>query len=205
MLDNESQVVTVDLKADKNLTEFKEPLKLTFDLSKANLEDSSNLTLAQYKLNDDNTLILTKLGGEYDPKTQSFNALIDQPGTYGIVKADELTKISLQLGTSTGSLNSKSIKLDIAPEVVDSRTLVPLRFVCESLDLKVDWNSKLKEITLTSSDNQTLSLRINKNIKDYGAPIIKDKRTLVPLRYISEELGAHVLWIPSSKTIEIVK
>lgn len=35
--------------------------------------------------------------------------------------------------------------------------------------------------------------------------LIQESRTLVPIRYISENLGANVLWIPSSKSIEIVK
>lgn len=35
--------------------------------------------------------------------------------------------------------------------------------------------------------------------------MIENGRTLVPIRYVSENLGSNVLWFPSSKKIEIVK
>ena len=39
----------------------------------------------------------------------------------------------------------------------------------------------------------------------YISYLYKNNRTLVPLRYVSEQLGANVLWIPNTKDIEIVK
>ena len=37
------------------------------------------------------------------------------------------------------------------------------------------------------------------------APIISNGRTMVPIRYISEELGANVIWVPSTKTVAIAR
>ena len=48
-----------------------------------------------------------------------------------------------------------------------------------------------------------LTLKVGKGSGEEA--IIQANRTLVPLRYISEELGANVLWVPSQKAIQIVK
>ena len=83
--------------------------------------------------------------------------------------------------------------------------MVPLRFVAEQLGADVKWNAVNKEITLLL-DNQKVILNMGKGqISSNPEAILENGRTLVPLRYVSENLGANVLWIPSNKTIEIVK
>jgi len=49
-------------------------------------------------------------------------------------------------------------------------------------------------------------MTIDQIIPGFGAaPTIKDGRTLVPVRYISEMLGANVIWDPVDRTVTIVK
>ena len=49
-------------------------------------------------------------------------------------------------------------------------------------------------------------MTINKEIEGFGAaPMIMNGRTMVPIRYISERLGANVIWVPSAQEIVIVK
>ena len=51
-----------------------------------------------------------------------------------------------------------------------------------------------------------MTMRINQELEDFGAaPIISNGRTMVPIRYISEELGANVIWVPSTKTVAIAR
>lgn len=48
--------------------------------------------------------------------------------------------------------------------------------------------------------------KVNNEKKDTdAAPIISQDRTMVPIRYISEELGANVIWVPSTRTVSIAK
>ena len=55
-------------------------------------------------------------------------------------------------------------------------------------------------------DGKVLTMRINQELEDFGAaPIISNGRTMVPIRYISEELGANVIWVPSTKTVAIAR
>lgn len=52
----------------------------------------------------------------------------------------------------------------------------------------------------------SLSLFVDgKDVTVTAAPIIKNSRTLVPLRVISEELGADVTWDAKDRTVEVIK
>ncbi len=83
----------------------------------------------------------------------------------------------------------------------DSRTLVPVRFVSEALGANVDWNGELQRVDI-SHQGKGIKLTIGqKEAKvdagvvtlDTNAAIVSD-RTMVPLRFVSECLGAEVEW-----------
>ncbi len=61
------------------------------------------------------------------------------------------TSILLQIDKKTAYLNSKEIILDSPPIIENGRTLVPLRFVSESLDSKVEWNAFLRTVYIETS------------------------------------------------------
>ena len=93
------------------------------------------------------------------------------------------------------------------PYIEDSRTLVPIRLISESLGYKVDWNEGEQLVTIKGNLNnvdRNINLTIGKNISvvngeqkqidespNVVAKITKD-RTYVPLRFVSENLGATV-------------
>ncbi|MDR0818744.1 MAG: copper amine oxidase N-terminal domain-containing protein [Oscillospiraceae bacterium] len=65
------------------------------------------------------------------------------------------------------------------------------------------WNYATVTIAL---DGETLTLQIGR--LDEGmlvAPIIKDDRTFVPLRYVSETLGCNVVWTEATQEIDIYR
>ena len=59
----------------------------------------------------------------------------------GTIEADrgDVTVV-LHVGSNVGYLNGYPVQLDVAPFIVGQRTLVPLRFISESLGATVDWN-----------------------------------------------------------------
>lgn len=99
------------------------------------------------------------------------------------------------------ALDGKILKFDTPPVIESGTTLVPLRQIFESLGASVSWNDAagqitaqrdLTSITLTVGSNEA---RVdNKKVSLLVPPKIIDGRTLVPLRFISESLGATVLW-----------
>ena len=86
----------------------------------------------------------------------------------------------------------------------NNRTMVPVRFVSETLGAKVDWNSKAKEVSVKDEAKQKdIKLWVNKKnyvlngetkTMDTSAVLTKQARVMVPLRFVSEGLGAVVKW-----------
>lgn len=59
-------------------------------------------------------------------------------------------KITLVVGSKTATVNGQKITLDVPPQIINGRTLVPLRFISEALGAKVDWNNKTKTVSITT-------------------------------------------------------
>ncbi|MBR5095708.1 MAG: copper amine oxidase N-terminal domain-containing protein, partial [Treponema sp.] len=108
-------------------------------------------------------------------------------------------------------VNGSNLYLDPAPVIESDRTLVPLRQIFEALGADVDWNGDARVVT-ASRGSTTVKLQI-----DYGSmghtykglaayerldvpPRIIDSRTYVPLRAVSQALGADVNWEAASRT-----
>ena len=87
--------------------------------------------------------------------------------------------------------------MDVSPQIASGRVFVPIRIVSAFFGAEVEWKSP--HIYLTLGDT-TLTLTINSDtvlINDTqmtleAAPYIKDGRTMVPLRFISEAFGYEV-------------
>jgi len=62
--------------------------------------------------------------------------------------------VQLWIGKSTATVNGKQVAIDAAdrnvvPVIIEGRTLLPLRFLSESLGLGVVWNAVARSVTLT--------------------------------------------------------
>ena len=84
--------------------------------------------------------IFEKIGAEvaWDPNTQTATATKDD------------TTITLTINSTTATKNGKNITLDVAPKIVNGRTLVPLRFVSDCFNVDVNWDGDMKMASLTS-------------------------------------------------------
>lgn len=88
-------------------------------------------------------------------------------------------------------------------------TLVPLRFISESLGYKVNWDGKDRITTL--GKDYSIVLYLNQKEAKIGKktvfltvpPKIVTHTTYVPLRFISEGFGSKVTWNPKTKQIII--
>lgn len=189
--------IAFEMNTNKKVEVMSEPATLTFDLSKANIENADKLTLVRYEKQEDGTFKVVKLGGNYDAKAKTFIAKVDQVGNYGILEAQELFKLNLIIGKTSSEVNGKIIVNDVAPMIVKDTTMVPIRFIVENLGAEVKWDHEAKQATIILN-GKTLTLSSTNGM------LIKDARALVPLRFVSETVGANVLWLPTEKAIEIV-
>ena len=120
---------------------------------------------------------------------------------------------ALQHGeTAYVEVNGEILGFDTMPVIENDRTLVPLRFIFETLGAEVDWiadtNTALvndEDTTIMFSiDNTTAVVNDVSKVMDVPARLINDK-TLVPLRFLSEELGFDVEWNEETRTASISK
>lgn len=58
--------------------------------------------------------------------------------------------LQLKVGSSSALINGKKYKMDIPPKLLNGRLLVPIRFISEHLDMKVNWNQDQKIVTISN-------------------------------------------------------
>lgn len=100
-------------------------------------------------------------------------------------------------------------------QIVNSRTMVPMRKIFELLGLSVEWDGENKIVT-GKKDNLLIQLQIDNNIatKELNGtktqieldtpPMIIENRTMVPLRFIAESLDKQVGWDKDARTAVII-
>ena len=147
--------------------------------------------------------------GTYD-ELRIYNNALGDFGTDQQNPTSNSIVIKLTVGKSTFTVNDEVKTLDSPPVIKSGRTLLPIRPVIESLGGTVEWISSTKEVKIILA-NTTIELWIDKkNAKVNGvtktldvAPQIINNRTMVPLRFVSENLGCAVDWDGDTKTVTI--
>lgn len=115
--------------------------------------------------------------------------------------------IALVLGTpASGSIivrvNGEAIDfVGVGPRTVNGRVMVPLRGVLEKTGAYVDWVSSTQTVVATKGDMTielpigSRSAKVNGRIVNLDVPAMTVAGyTMVPLRFVSESLGAVVAW-----------
>ncbi|MFM1651146.1 stalk domain-containing protein [Brevibacillus sp. B_LB10_24] len=82
--------------------------------------------------------------------SEALQANVKWDGTKNMVTMERQgTKIYLVIGENTVDIDNRTVRLDAPSILKDWRTFVPLRFVSETFDQKVDWDPELKTVTIT--------------------------------------------------------
>ena len=110
----------------------------------------------------------------------------------------------------TITVDRAAVRTDVPPINVNGVTLVPVRGVFNAFAAEIEWYPYEKRVFI-QKDDQAIRLQIgdtNAMINDTIIPLavaarIYRGRTMVPLRFIAEALGATVNWNPSTQTITI--
>jgi len=127
------------------------------------------------------------------------------------------TTIVLQIGSKNMYVNGKLVILDSVPIVRNDRTLLPIRFVAEALGAQVGWDEAQQKVTIQDSKTK-IEMWINKptaivngktvyiDPANYKVvPILVNDRTMLPVRFVSESLGAQVEWNEAQQKVTITK
>ena len=103
--------------------------------------------------------------------------------------------------------NGNILGFDVPPIIEDGSTLVPMRFLFEQMGADVEWDSETQTATATldntvvtfSIDNINAEVNKTSATMDVPARLINGK-TMVPLRFLSENMGYDVDWDADSRT-----
>ena len=120
------------------------------------------------------------------------------------------TTIVLQIGSKSAYIDNTRVDLDEAPFTENGRTLVPFRFIGEALKAEILWDSNQKKASYILDGNRvdvvvgsTTAYLNGKEVTLDVPPMIKNGRTFVPIRFVTEALGASVIWEANTKKIYI--
>ena len=110
----------------------------------------------------------------------------------------------------TVMVNGETVVFDQQPIIVDGRTLVPIRAVCEKIGATVDWDGVSRTVTV-SRNGIVLKLTIGSstlqsskgNVELEVPAQIYNERTLLPIRAVVEALGCGVDWDANTRTVII--
>lgn len=107
-------------------------------------------------------------------------------------------------------LDGRDLLFEVPPVNENGTVLVPLRGIFEALGARVDWDGATRTV-ISTRGNTTVKLTIgyrtafvNGDQVDLRVPsMVVRGSTLVPLRFVSEALGAHVTWDSITQTVII--
>jgi hypothetical protein len=108
------------------------------------------------------------------------------------------------------NIDGLELKTDVAPLILNSRTMLPFRAIAEALNLEVDWEAE-QQIVCVKGDNLLIEMQVGNRQAQVNAqpknldspPVIISGRTMAPVRFVSETFGCTVQWDPISREVSI--
>jgi N-acetylmuramoyl-L-alanine amidase len=105
-----------------------------------------------------------------------------------------------------------SVSENAPGEIVNGKVMVPLRVIGEELGYKFEWEPKEYKVTVHKS-NADISMYVgrttayvgNKEVQLDSPPLLRESSTLVPLRFVGEQLGLSVKWDNAGKAVYLQK
>ena len=127
-------------------------------------------------------------------------------------KIDPALLIILTIGNKEATVFNEEKTNDVAPVIKNNRTMLPIRFIAEALGATVDWNADEKKVTIKNSDTEIIiyinsdKASVNGEETALDSPaFIESNRTYLPLRFVTENLGASVFWDKDTQQVIITK
>jgi hypothetical protein len=123
--------------------------------------------------------------------------------------------ILMQIANPLMRVNEATVEIDpgrgTTPVLLNSRTLVPIRAIVETIGGSVDWDETEQKITLAANGRlvemwleRTEILADGESFSIDVAPTTVNDRTMLPVRFVVENLGCQIEWIGSSEEVIVV-
>ncbi|MCL1844052.1 MAG: copper amine oxidase N-terminal domain-containing protein [Defluviitaleaceae bacterium] len=134
-------------------------------------------------------------GAEYD-----YEDVIDIEEISEVIEEVESVMV-LTIGSTVYTIDGQAGSMIYAPFIADGRTMVPVRYIAEAMGADIDFVGGVVVITRGAN---VVQLPVGEELPGgMGAAEIRDGRTLVPVRFVVEELGADIDWDGAAQTVTI--
>lgn len=123
--------------------------------------------------------------------------------------------VKMKIDNPEMTVNGKNYPLDkdnimVAPQIINDRTMIPVRGMMEALGADVKWDDETKTVELEYKNNR-IELTVGskfavingKKTEIDTEPVILNGRTMFPVRLIAETFGGVVSWDELSKEVSV--
>jgi ligand-binding sensor domain-containing protein len=121
----------------------------------------------------------------------------------------------LHIGSSVMNQDGRSVAIDVPPQIVQGRTLLPIKWVAEPLGASVVWSAAERKVTIVlgtaivelwigRSTARVNGTTVAIDPQNSGVvPLIVSGRTMLPVRFVAEQLGARVDYDAATRRVTI--
>jgi len=123
--------------------------------------------------------------------------------------------LTFTIGSTRATRNGTPVTLEVAPVIQNGRTLLPVRYVAEPPGATVSWTAGTQTVTIQRT-GLTLALVVGKATAVVNGhtvpidaadsrvvPVILQGRTMVPARFVAEQMGCAVAYDPATKVVTV--
>lgn len=155
---------------------------------------------------------------EYDFSQKVTKGFTLYAGWEAVVIDNSANEMVLYIGRKDAKVFGETKTNDVAPQIVNNRTMLPARFVAENLGAKVEWDGEARQVIITgkhlvSGEDVVIVITIDSDVatvngeemKLDSAAFIENDRTYTPIRFIAEDLGADVEWVGAENKVIITR
>jgi hypothetical protein len=133
-------------------------------------------------------------------------------GDYSLI--EELLNIDLTppvntlrftVGSNIYSINGREAEFPTAPFISEGRVMIPFGLITRPLNATTAWDDDTRTTTIARR-RATTSFAVDVPLPDnMGTPVRVNNTTFVPIRYISEALGAEIRWDADNQAVYIMR
>lgn len=145
--------------------------------------------------------------GEGKKRLHDTNSVINSPV---IQQREALYQVNFTITSKLYTVNGKTFELDVAPFILDQRSYLPFRALGEALKATVDWDNSANAAIFTKDGTKIILypgsgiVSVNgKFQKLENGAILRSGRTMVPVRFVSEVMGAKVDWDEVTRSVKV--
>lgn len=176
-------------------------------------------SLAVFAIHSDGEkkVITGTIVSDADGNPAGIKFAVEKFSTFAVIKVATKSKkvVTLTVGAVRATLDGKPYTLDAEPFINPkvNRTMAPVRFISEALGARVEWKDSTRQVMITDGGTEIVLTIDSGEVLVNGQPLTLEcpmelmlpGRIFLPLRFVSESLGATVDWDANTQGITITR